>query len=188
MTIKFKKLPPRRLLKRLLDYNPENGKLYWKARSINLFLHCKFPRNKQRIWNSRYAGKEAFTKNLNGSKCGRIFKEAYFSHRIIWVICHGKSPKLEIDHINGNSNDNRITNLRDVSHSINLRNQRLHKKNTSGVSGVQWSKSTNKWSAGVIVDNKTFNFGLFTNKDEAAAVVKEFRRKNVFTERHGTRQ
>lgn len=44
------------------------------------------------------------------------------SHRIAWVIETGQWPSMEIDHINRVRHDNRFKNLRDVSHSENIRN------------------------------------------------------------------
>ena len=59
-----------------------------------------------------------------------------------------KDPRgLEIDHINGNPNDNRIVNLRVVNHSENMRNTRTPIKSKSGVKGVFRCKHTNKWIA-----------------------------------------
>jgi len=47
----------------------------------------------------------------------------YRQHRIIWLMCHGAWPKNEIDHINRNPSDNRIGNLRDVPHLLNMQNR-----------------------------------------------------------------
>ena len=48
-----------------------------------------------------------------------------FAHRIAWFLYHGKWPEKYIDHINGNRSDNRIENLREVSHSENCKNSFL---------------------------------------------------------------
>src|SRR5690606_15220653 len=58
------------------------------------------------------------------------------AHRIIYAIVHGKTPEGEIDHINRNRIDNRIENLRDVSHSDNMHNYPMPETNTSGFVGV----------------------------------------------------
>jgi hypothetical protein len=44
------------------------------------------------------------------------------AHRLAWRISHGHWPDHEIDHINGMKDDNRLANLRDVTHSENMRN------------------------------------------------------------------
>jgi len=58
-------------------------------------------------------------------------------HRIVWELCRGKLDKtVQIDHIDGNSLNNRIENLRVVTNKTNSRNQKFRSTNTSGVCGV----------------------------------------------------
>lgn len=64
--------------------------------------------------------------------CGVIIVE----HRLIWRLCHGSWPRHEIDHINGCCEDNRIENLRDVTHGINMRNKRRYKRQRSLPPGI----------------------------------------------------
>ena len=44
-------------------------------------------------------------------------------HRIAWIMQHGEPPVYQIDHINGDRLDNRIANLRDVTHGVNQMNK-----------------------------------------------------------------
>lgn len=68
------------------------------------------------------------------------------AHRIIWEMHYGGIPKgCEIDHINGDRNDNRLENLRMVTRSENAKNKALNKNNKSGVSGVFFSKKLSSW-------------------------------------------
>ena len=60
----------------------------------------------------------------------------YQSHRVAWFLFHGEQPS-EIDHINRDKSDNRLCNLRNVSHSAN--------KINNGKRGVFWVKSKQKW-------------------------------------------
>lgn len=65
--------------------------------------------------------------------------ESYYVHRIIWELHYGEIPKgMQIDHIDGNSLNNEISNLRIVPNAINCRNQKKSKYNTSGVAGASW--------------------------------------------------
>ena len=43
-------------------------------------------------------------------------------HHAVWAVCKGCFPEQQIDHINGNKQDNRIENLREVSASENRMN------------------------------------------------------------------
>jgi hypothetical protein len=57
-----------------------------------------------------------------------------------------------IDHINRNRTDNRRENLRVVSQSINSKNSKIHKNNSSGCSGVNWNKELGKWRVRIGLD------------------------------------
>lgn len=80
---------------------------------------------------------------------------------------------LYIDHINNNTLDNRKQNLRCVKNSTNLRNGRIRKNNTSGVSGVSFDKSRNKWSASIRVNYKIVYLGRFDTLEEARQIRKK---------------
>ena len=73
----------------------------------------------------------------------------------------------EVDHINGKPNDNRIENLRIVSHKNNMKNEKLYNNNTSGHKGVYFSKREKKWKAAIKSDNVVYHLGTFNTKDEA---------------------
>jgi hypothetical protein len=54
-------------------------------------------------------------------------------------------------------------------------NSKISSRNTSGVKGVSWDKSENKWTARINVSGKVHNFGLFSSKEDAIKVVREKR-------------
>ena len=98
---------------------------------------CDQPEAKAKRWNKKYVGKPALTaKNKNGYHQGAIFGRQISAHTVVWAWVHGDWPEHEIDHINGKRHDNRIENLRDVTHAVNTRNASLPRKNKFGVSGV----------------------------------------------------
>lgn len=63
--------------------------------------------------------------------------EYFLVHRIVWEMFNGVLETSEnIDHINGDSADNRLHNLRIVSHAKNMRNCKQRVDNKTGVTGV----------------------------------------------------
>jgi len=113
-----------------------------------------------------------------------VFK-CYPKESLHRVIMGDKCIGLEVDHINGNTLDNRRVNLRTVTRTENGQNYRfLHPTNTSGVSGVWWSKPrrpgqegywrTNIWIGGRKA-RKKINLGNFQNLEDAAKAVHEAR-------------
>lgn len=74
---------------------------------------------------------------------------------------------VEIDHINGDGLDNRRKNLRLCSRSQNAKNRKKNINSTSGVKGVHFSKSHNKWIARIQVDGKRLSLGDFLSKESA---------------------
>jgi hypothetical protein len=94
-----------------------------------------------------------------------------YLHQAIFLYHHGYLPKY-IDHMNGDSFDNRIENLRETNQSLNTANSKLSKANTSGFKGVTWRKDTKKWAAQIFKDGKRFGLGSFDNVNDAAEAYK----------------
>lgn len=77
-------------------------------------------------------------------------------------------PGAHVDHINGETLDNRSANLRVVSPRQNRLNSGKHKPLTSRFKGVYWSKTANKWHVQLRVNGKTVHIGFFASEEEAA--------------------
>ena len=83
-----------------------------------------------------------------------------------------------VDHINGNTFDNRKTNLRIVEDSNNLTNRRSRNSNNkSGYRNVCWSKSESKWLVQLQINGKNTVLGKFDDVDEAGRFAEEMRQK-----------
>lgn len=68
----------------------------------------------------------------------------HFAHRVIWIMYNGPIDKsFVVDHINGDSLDNRIENLRVVKQISNNRNASLRKDNSTGTCGVYFTTAQN---------------------------------------------
>lgn len=158
-----------------LRYEPATGKLYWRADPA-------LPD----WWNTRYARTEAFTAdNGSGYRVGKIDGVKLHAHRVVWAMRYGDWPE-EIDHEDHDRSNNRIENLKDGSHTANLRNARRSKRNTSGVTGVTWDSLRGLWYASIKAGGRTKSLGRFTRFDSAVAARKAAEREYNFHPNHGT--
>lgn len=140
-------------LKNLIDYDPVTGIFRWKV--------CL--KNGARPGDiAGHADPTGYTKlRLNG---------AYWkAHRVAWFYVHGEWPESVVDHINHNTHDNRIVNLRAVSINENRQNMSKYANNTSGFKGVHKFKGNGKWQAQIKHLGKRFHLGFFENIEDAAA-------------------
>ena len=93
-----------------------------------------------------------------------------YAHRVAWTLSHGEIPDgMQIDHIDGNRTDNRLCNLRVVTHAENTRNTRQPHggHSVSGLLGVSWHKTAKKWQAKIRLNRATIHIGYFSDKHEA---------------------
>jgi len=80
---------------------------------------------------------------------------------------------LEIDHINRNPLDNRKSNLRLVTRSINAKNAIMQKNNTTGYKGIYYRKDRDCWRARIQdLEGKRLHLGNFKTKEDAIAARK----------------
>lgn len=93
--------------------------------------------------------------------------KSHLAHRLAWLYEYNEMPDCEIDHINGNKQDNRISNLRTCSSSENKCNRPMSAKNTSGFKGVSFCKRENKFRAYIKKDKKYISLGYFNNAEDA---------------------
>ena len=160
-------LPSPELLRKLLRYDPETGKLFWLERTSDLFVDGKHTAQRRcKRWNSMFSGKEAFTAtDNNGYKISSVNNMMQRAHRVIWAMHYGTWPENQIDHINGCASDNRIENLQDVTNRVNQRNRKLNNNNTSGFHGVVMNESSGNWKATIKTRDKLVYLGTFSNKE-----------------------
>lgn len=167
---------------RLLKADFETGKLFWLPRPLSMFRTERGCDS----WNFRCACGEALTTSgPHGHRSGGMFSRTYHAHRVIWLLAHKEWPKGQIDHINGDASDNRLVNLRDVTASENLRNQRRAWNNTSGVLGVSWNRPCGKWRAQIMSGGRNIHLGQFDDIDDAITARKAAEKKYGYHENHG---
>ena len=91
--------------------------------------------------------------------------KGYLAHRVVWYLHHGAWPKGEIDHINGNKQDNRIENLRDVPKSDNLLNSYKHRAGKLG--GCSYDKRRGTWKSKIVLHGVEYYLGSYDTEEEA---------------------
>ena len=72
-------------------------------------------------------------------------KDTDYFHRVI--LKDKLKPGLEVDHINGDSSDNRRENLRIIKKHENQQNLKIPRNNTTGFKGVYHRKERNTWKS-----------------------------------------
>lgn len=174
------------LARELLYYDPATGRLVWRKRRVELFSDTprRTAAHAAANWNARWAGKPAFTALNKGRHCGAILGRNYEAHRVIWLLMTGAWP-AEIDHINGNPEDNRWCNLRDVDRADNARNLPLRGDNRSGYVGVHRHSQSGRWVAQIRAGGVCRHLGVFDRLEDAVAAREEASRTEGYHPNHG---
>lgn len=108
------------------------------------------------------AGAIAGTLTTKGYRNLRIDGAMVQAHRAAWLYVYGEWPHQVIDHIDHDTANNAIANLRDVSRAVNLQNQRRPKRDgTSGYLGVSWHVYSERWRATIVADKRHVHIGLY---------------------------
>lgn len=122
------------------------------------------------------ADEVAGTTQSGGYRSVSVDGRRYLVHRVIFAMLYGEWPLGQIDHIDGNPSNNRLSNLRDVPPAINSQNQRRPRGQTaSGHLGV--SRSRSRWKAEIKVDGKRHFLGIRDTPVEAYALYIEAKRR-----------
>lgn len=112
---------------------------------------------KDYTWNIRdrdngYSGYKSISTRINGKTVTMCTLLTSFSY---------------CDHIDRNPLNNRRSNLREATHTENMRNCSKRKDNTSGYTGVTWNKPSKKWEAQLSINGKCLHLGKFEDKIDA---------------------
>lgn len=170
-----------RRLGRLLRYSPFTGALHWKARPANMFPDAASAAR----WNGRYAGTPALTaKNASGYLTGIVLGRHVKAHSVAFAIAHGRWPR-EIDHINGDKEDNRLVNLREVTRQENSKNRSMRSDNRTGIVGI--SARHGKWLTRIQADGRSICLGTFDKFEDAVAARKAAEARYGYHANHGRR-
>lgn len=143
-------------LKTNLTYDAETGDLFWVKPNGN----------------SRKVGTPIGTTNNRGYKVIGFTYEGksknLYCHRLAWFLHYNIWPDGNLDHVNGEKRDNRISNLRQVTQLQNCHNSKKSKLCSSVYKGVSWSKVVGGWHSYITLQGKRKHLGYFSNEEDAA--------------------
>jgi hypothetical protein len=157
------------LLRKLFAYDAESGvfKRIGRLKRGGQVVACDFVTN---------------SKSTHGYYQYTIKDHTFDVHRLIWMWVHGKWPDGDIDHINGNRQDNRWENLRVVSRTENLRNTGRKTEPKYGHVGVYAHGKT--WRVSIGAEGKAG----FVSYEEAVAYRQKRERELGYSENHYKRE
>lgn len=153
------------MVRAALDYDPETGVFIWRNRP-----------DMPAQWNSRFPGTQAGCHPRYRYIGILLFGKRYYAHRLAWLHFYGKWPKDLIDHKNGDPSDNRLSNLRECTHSENHQNKMKKPGGKPGYIGVGFQKKAGRWQAYITIDYKMTHLGFFDTPEKARAAYLKAKR------------
>lgn len=113
-------------------------------------------------------GAVAGTVTHEGYRRIRLHGRTMCAHRLAWFFTHGELPEAEIDHVDGNRDNNAIKNLRACLPHENHQNRTVMATNKTGYLGVSAVKNTKKYLATIMTEGRTYRLGHFDDPHTAA--------------------
>jgi hypothetical protein len=161
-----------------LSYDPDSPSgLMWKENRYN-------GKGKTKLFISK--GEAAGTFTADGYWRVQMGDKVVSVHRVIWELFNGEIPEdMTIDHIDRDSSNNKIENLRLVAHAVNCRNRSQYSNNKTGFTGVSYfepkERSPRYTASWFTLDGKlrSKSFSLSKYGDAALILAVEYRKKMI---------
>lgn len=115
--------------------------------------------------------------NENGYGVFSVGGRSKRAHRIAWELTNGPIPEgMVIDHRCSNTRCVNVAHLRVVTQGQNQQHRcGPTRSSTSGVRGVTWDSSRNKWAAKAQLNGRLYSAGRFAKFEDAVAAAKTLR-------------
>lgn len=158
-------------LKDKLDYDPNTGVFVYKN------IKGKTP------------GDVAGTITSDGYRRIKLNGHIYSAHQLAWFWMKHEWAVGVIDHIDGNRQNNSISNLRKVPHRVNSRNQKA-RVNSTGEQGIYWHRKLKRYRSRIVMDKKTI-FEKYYREDQLELAITERQAKLLelgFHPNHGKKR
>lgn len=160
-----------KIFKGVVEYNPTTGKFVWIRPTSNRVR----------------AGTEIGDKSVRYEYLS-VLGVRYMLHNIAVELMTGRQIPMGfvVDHINQDTHDNRIANLRVIREKDNARNKPKRRDNASGVTGVSFDKWGCTWRAYITdLNGKVIKLGRFKNFEDAVRVRKDKEKEFNYHKNHG---
>ncbi|WP_076715297.1 HNH endonuclease [Sphingomonas sp. LK11] len=131
-----------------------------------------------RIERTHKPGVPAGCINAGGYRVISFKGKLYYAHRLAWVLMTGSQPEGVIDHIDGRKDNNRWTNLRDVTVAQNAWNYNTETKASCGQRGV-YKHVSGRYRSAIRINGKVISLGYFDTADEAAVAYAQAYRNRL---------
>ena len=159
------------LLDKIFRYDPSTGELFYKQVSSN------------RVKIGSKVGKPSKSHGYLNVGLGNL--KMLLVHKLILTMNGVEIPDdMEVDHKDGDRTNNKLNNLRVVTHGINMKNRKIGSNNTSGYFGIRILNS-GRFSCKITSEGVENNLGTVDTFEEALIIRKKAEKELNFSENHG---
>jgi hypothetical protein len=138
-------------LREILYYDGETGQFRWRPGSGKRAGRIAGSLAKSEVWLIHFGGR------------------SYKAHQLAWLYITGEWGRPGIDHRDGDTTNNRWSNLRRATSTENAANRRRPRNNTSGFKGVYFDRKRRTWGARIRKGGQSYFLGRFATPHEAHA-------------------